>query len=117
MMDAALAHRGPDGERFWIQGPIGLACQLFRVTPEASTEIQPHVHCSGVVLVFDGRLDNRDELLRILPPDQRQAIELAFFGGMSHVEIAQNLNEPLGTIKARIRRGMLKLRDSLQPYL
>ena len=49
-----------------------------------------------------------------LPPEQRQAIEMAFFSGLTHAEIAEKLNEPLGTIKARIRRGMLKLRESLQ---
>jgi len=52
-----------------------------------------------------------------LPGDQRQAIEMAFFGGMTHSEIAEALHEPLGTIKARIRRGMLKLRETLQAYL
>ncbi len=52
-----------------------------------------------------------------LPPDQRQAIEMAFFGGFTHQEIAVSLNEPLGTIKARIRRGMFKLRESLRAYL
>ena len=51
-----------------------------------------------------------------LPSDQRQAIEMAFFGGMAHSEIAGALNQPLGTVKARIRRGMLKLRESLQAY-
>jgi len=55
--------------------------------------------------------------VRSLPADQRQAIELAFFGGLTHQEIAEQLREPLGTVKARIRRGMLKLRDTLQPYL
>jgi RNA polymerase sigma-70 factor (ECF subfamily) len=54
--------------------------------------------------------------LKNLPEDQRQAIELAFFCGKTHLEIAELLNQPLGTIKARIRRGMLKLRDSLQEY-
>jgi RNA polymerase sigma-70 factor (ECF subfamily) len=42
---------------------------------------------------------------------------MAFFAGMTHVEIANALHEPLGTVKARIRRGMLKLRDSLQGQL
>ena len=54
--------------------------------------------------------------VRSLPPEQRQAIELAFFGGLSHGEISAALNEPLGTVKARIRRGMLRLKDTLQPY-
>jgi RNA polymerase sigma-70 factor (ECF subfamily) len=51
-----------------------------------------------------------------LPADQRQAIEMAFFGGKTHHEIAAELGEPVGTIKARIRRGMLKMRESLQEY-
>jgi RNA polymerase sigma-70 factor (ECF subfamily) len=52
-----------------------------------------------------------------LPQDQRQAIEMAFFGGLTHQEIAESLHEPLGTIKARIRRGMLKMRETLQTHL
>lgn len=52
-----------------------------------------------------------------LPSEQRQAIELAFFRGLSHFEIAEKLRVPLGTIKARIRRGMLFLRDALEGSL
>ena len=52
-----------------------------------------------------------------LAPEQRQAIELAFFGGMSQTEIAAAMHTPLGTIKARIRRGMLELRESLEAVL
>jgi RNA polymerase sigma-70 factor, ECF subfamily len=53
-------------------------------------------------------------LLNNLPSDQRQAIELAFFGHRTHHEIAAQLGQPLGTIKARIRRGLLKLREQLR---
>ncbi len=48
-----------------------------------------------------------------LPDDQSRVIQLAFFGGFSHSEIAKMLNEPLGTIKGRMRLGMEKIRASL----
>ncbi len=54
--------------------------------------------------------------LETLSPPQRQAIELAFFEGLSQSEIAQRLQEPLGTIKTRVRLGMQKLRESLRPF-
>jgi RNA polymerase sigma-70 factor, ECF subfamily len=63
--------------------------------------------------------EKNDEAARVryvltnLPSEQREAIELAFFEHLSHHEIAARLGQPLGTVKARIRRGLLKLRERL----
>jgi RNA polymerase sigma-70 factor (ECF subfamily) len=83
---------------------------------------------AGVSEQFDGRssFDAVDllekgklvaEAMRKLPPEQREALDLAFFSGLTQSEIAEHLKEPLGTIKARIRRGMLKLKSSLDSEL
>jgi RNA polymerase sigma-70 factor (ECF subfamily) len=60
--------------------------------------------------------ENRDRIraaLQSISPEQRQAIELAFFSGYTQSELAEHLGQPLGTVKTRIRLGMMKLKDQL----
>lgn len=75
------------------------------------------------VQVNEARPLERDELalacvsaLHQLPEPQGQALQLAFLRGWTHEEIARATNEPLGTVKARIRRGLLTLRTILRDY-
>jgi len=69
---------------------------------------------------FEGSLDEKRraarvrELMASLRPQQKRALELAYFEGLSHSEIAANLQEPLGTVKSWIRNGLLKLKEGLQ---
>ena len=55
------------------------------------------------------------DALALMPPAQRSALEMAFFEGHTHSEIAEKTGEPLGTIKTRIRAGLLALRKALNP--
>jgi RNA polymerase sigma-70 factor, ECF subfamily len=51
-----------------------------------------------------------------LPAEQRRALELAYFGGYTQTEIAELTRTPLGTVKTRLRQGMIKLRDGFSSY-
>lgn len=57
------------------------------------------------------------QALESLPDKQRIAIELVYFEGLTHIEAAEKLEEPVGTIKTRIRLGVLKLKDKIMPYI
>ncbi|HEY6051694.1 MAG TPA: sigma-70 family RNA polymerase sigma factor, partial [Thermoanaerobaculia bacterium] len=52
-----------------------------------------------------------------LPEDQRRTLELAYFEGLTHQEISEQTGTPLGTVKTRVRLGLMKLRDRVRPYL
>jgi RNA polymerase sigma factor (sigma-70 family) len=53
------------------------------------------------------------EALRRLPPEQREALELGYYGGLTQSELAERLDQPLGTIKSRMFTGLARLRDLL----
>src|SRR6202030_2615961 len=68
-LSATMRHRGWDDQGMRIDGAAGLACRLARITPESAAEVQRVADATGAMLVFDGRLDNREELLIALEDD------------------------------------------------
>ena len=84
---------------------------------QAETEQQPdawvHNSTEEEIEFADTRVLVR-EVISSLPPPQQQAIELAFFRGMSQREIAANTNTPLGTVKTRLELGLKKIYDGLK---
>jgi RNA polymerase sigma-70 factor, ECF subfamily len=77
-------------------------------------------HMDGLPLLdgpedqVEGHLQSRRirQVIATLPAEQREVLGLAYFKGLSHSEIAEQLNQPLGTVKSRIRQAMQKVRDA-----
>jgi RNA polymerase sigma-70 factor (ECF subfamily) len=109
--------------RSWVLGVVhNRAIDLFRrdavrtsrdVSDESAVERMPAPEST------EGEAHRRDDASQVrralqeLPDDQRQVIELAYFGGFSHSEIAAQLQLPAGTVKGRMRLGLTKLRLAL----
>jgi RNA polymerase sigma-70 factor (ECF subfamily) len=74
---------------------------------------------SDFVRITEGNEEKRtiiQKALDNLPEEQRLAVEMAYFDGFTHYEIAERLNKPVGTIKTRITLGVARLRKQLIPY-
>jgi RNA polymerase sigma-70 factor (ECF subfamily) len=87
---------------------------------EDAYEIDPPPSAATPAQAPELRIDQERRAVKVravmaeLPETQRRAIEMAFFDGLTHSEIAAALGEPLGTIKSWIRGGLLRLRESLE---
>jgi len=79
-----LAPLGPDGTRTYIKDDVGILDAAFHITRESRKETQPHITLSGVVLTWDGRLDNRSELVHelgdvsMVDPTDAEVVALTF---------------------------------------
>ena len=78
--------------------------------PSESREGDPTEYAA---LQYEG--NRLKDALTVLRPEQREVVVLAYFGGLTHSEISKELDQPLGTVKTRMRLAMKKLRGVLEP--
>lgn len=99
------------------------ALDRFRWRNSRTDAELPAVHLQGIqsqesgaqqLLEFQMQQEIVKKAMGILSPAQRNALELAFFGGLTHQQIAERLGEPLGTVKSRIRDAMIRLKNELE---
>ncbi len=75
-MTQLMEHRGPDGARHWVQGPLAIGHRALNTTPESAFEAQPVLdEAAGLCLTFDGRIDNREELKSQLEGNRPGVVE------------------------------------------
>jgi len=66
------------------------------------------------LLAFQMRKDMAKKAMKVLTPAQKNSLELAFFGDLTHQQITESLGEPLGTVKSSIRGAMIRLKNELE---
>ena len=102
-------HRAPQGRRPGeIRGGVGRRDHGYH---EANQDVDYDSTAESAQASLEA--ERVRKALQTLTPAQRSALELAFFGGYTHTEVAAMLDLPLGTAKTRIRDGLIRLRDTL----
>ncbi|TME26330.1 MAG: sigma-70 family RNA polymerase sigma factor [Chloroflexi bacterium] len=86
----------------------------FRPAPLEAAELQPANEDTAASAERNVEDRTVREALDALPQAQRRTIELAYFGGYTHVELSELMGVPLGTVKGRMRIGLQKMRRSLE---
>ncbi len=86
--------------------------------PDQDVALPTRLHAPDVWSEVSAHLDATTvrRAMATLSNEQRTAIELAYFGGLTQVEIAERTDAPLGTVKSRVRTGLLALREQLQVH-
>ena len=119
-LSGLLEHRGVDGEARWTDGEIGFAFQNLWITPESVGTLQPVVRPGESVVMFDGRLDNRDDLLSRLEAcetisgDSSDALLVSALYRRYGDQLADHLNGDFAVAVYDIReRRLLLARDAL----
>jgi len=117
--------RSPDGF-VAARGSLGgwLAVVSRNRSIDALRRKRPTEQVEGVALASSFNLGNESErnimidkartVIHTLPSEQRKTLEMAFFDGLTHTEIAEMTGDPLGTVKTRIRTALLSLRKAFQ---
>ncbi|HKW65194.1 MAG TPA: sigma-70 family RNA polymerase sigma factor [Candidatus Acidoferrum sp.] len=98
----------------YLRSPAGRIKVLERPIAAAFEFSSPGLHPEKE-MISDSRRRIILKVLAELKPEQLELVQLAFFEGLSHIEISEKTGIPLGTVKSRIRAGMMRLRELLEP--
>ena len=122
---AASYDRTRGSVRTWILGVVhnraidairrATAYERRRVSDEQAAELIEAPEQTDVEIARREEARWMRALIEALPGEQRRVIELAYFGGFTHEQIAELLDAPLGTVKSRMRLGLEKMRTSIEP--
>jgi RNA polymerase sigma-70 factor (ECF subfamily) len=85
-----------------------------QVSAELSGDAPSNITDPALAAMIEENSRRVRKAMGVLDAEHRQAVEMAFFDGLSHSQIAQTLNKPLGTVKTYIRQGLIRLRDCLR---